>query len=325
MATTTGTATSYHDLLDKLRIYLVAQGWTQKAWSAPGSITAVASLQMMAPGSGTGREIYVNIKTQADATSGFYSWRVRGATGYTAGAAEGANPGELQSDVYFNLWQNSITYWFYVSDRRFIVVAKCSTAYISLYAGLFLPFGTPTQYPFPLFIGADYGKQCSWSQVNSARRMFCDPGGDLPSGLDSNAYYRTPGGTWQGIVNHDASANNDYGQSFTTGQARMWPYSGDHFVSTNSTYYEFGASLAGAASGRALDNFVTTRQGERWLWPVQIIKADEAPPGVLEGVFCVPGVGMAAEQVITAGGAAHKAFQNISRASGNDFFVIKEG
>lgn len=324
MATTSGTATSYHDLLDKLRLYLVAQGWTQKAWTAPGSITAQASLQMMGPGSGSGREVYVNIKTVADATAPYYSWRVRGATGYVSGAAEGLNPGELGANVYFNLWQNTIDYFFYVNDRRFIVVAKCSTAYMCLYAGLFLPFGAPAQYPYPMFIGGDYRLPVTWSTTDSSRRFFIDPGTSMNSGGDSNAWVRLPSGVWAGVANAINGAANDQSVSPTTGQVSMWPQKGDHNATSSDNLEAFGHGTGTGATIRALDNFVTTRQGERGLLPAMIIKQDEPTLGVLDGVFVPLGNGLATEQTMTVGSDTYKAFQNIQRASGNDFMFIKQ-
>lgn len=324
MATTTGSATSYHDLLDKLRLYLVANGWTQLAWTAPGSITAQASLQVQGPGSGSGREIYVNIKTVADVATPYYSWRIRGATGYTSGAGEGLNPGELQDEVYFNLWQNSITYWFYVSDRRFIVVAKCSTAYVSLYAGLFLPFGTPTQYPFPLYIGADYSKPVVWSHTNSGRQMVTNPGANLGTGKESSAYYRDQNGIWTAVYNNRYGTSNDQGIGSSDAGARMWPYQPDMNNDPGTAYTSFGSSSLNTGGGRAFDAFVATRQGERPTWPCMIIRGDQSPPGVLDGLLAVPGGGMASEQTLTVGDDTYRAFQNIQRSSGNDFFLVKE-
>lgn len=324
MAFTSGTATSYHDLLDKLRQYLVTQGWTQLVWTAPGSITSQAVLQMKAPGSGTGREIYINIRTVADAVAPYYSWRVRGATGYTAGAGEGLNPGELGANVYFNLWQNTIDYWFYVNDRRFIVVAKCSTAYMSLYAGLFLPFGAPSQYPYPLYIAGDYRLPVTWSSSDTSRRFFIDPGVSLNNGGDSSGWVRLPSGIWAGVANATTGTAADQSVSPSGGQVSMWPQKGDSNATSSGLLESFGHSTSSAATVRALDNFVTTRQGERTLLPVMIIKQDEPPPGVLDGVFCPLGNGLATEQGMTIGSDTYKAFQNIQRSSGNDFMLIKQ-
>lgn len=321
MAYTTGTATDYADLLDKLRLYAVAQGWTQLAWTAGTVPAGGANLQLRGPGAGVGREVYLNIRTYADVPSAYYYWTLRGATGYTAGAPVGGNPGEMQTSTYFNLWQNSITYWFYVNDYRIIVVAKCSTAYISMYAGFFLPFSSPDQYPFPLYVAADYGGVASWSLANAGRRMFADPGG---STTQPSAWTRSPAGTWIPTFNHIFSSSNDsISNVIGSPVVRMWPFHvGEAQASSN--YWEWGGNFNGQGGGGALDSMVATRQNERWLWPVTLVPMLEPAFGVLYGVHAIPGVGLATEQVTTVGARNFRIFQNIQRSSGNDFFAVEE-
>src|SRR3546814_13562475 len=55
---------------------------------------------------------------------------------------------------YFLLWPNAMTYWFYVNDRRLVVVAKIGVYYMSLYAGFFLPYALPDEYSYPYFVSA---------------------------------------------------------------------------------------------------------------------------------------------------------------------------
>jgi hypothetical protein len=74
------------------------------------------------------------------------------------------------------LWQNSIDYWFYVNNTRVIVIAKIGVYYISMYAGFFLPYALPAEYPYPYFIGATYPTLQPYNLNNAGMRSFCDPG-----------------------------------------------------------------------------------------------------------------------------------------------------
>ena len=322
MPHTTGTATDYIDLLDRLRLYAVANGWTQLSWTA-GTVSGGGSLlQLEGPGAGVGRRVYLNFRTTANTTNSLYSWNIRGATGYTVGAVAGANPGEQQTPVWLNLWQNTIQYWFYINDRRIIVVAKCSTAYMSFYGGFFLPFSVPTQYPFPLLVAADYGSSVIWSHTNSGRRMMVDPGGNMSAPA---AWTRSPSGQWVSTYNQDLGAGNDEASDQQAGAVvRMWPYHVGEANSSALAYDDWTGSVQPHSGGAALDSFIATRQGERWLWPVTLIPSNEPIYGTLDGVWCVPGTGLATEQVVTVGADTYRVFQNIQRSSGNDFFAVRQ-
>jgi hypothetical protein len=324
VALTTGTATNYFDLLDKLRQWLTGTaGWTQLAW-APGAnplTTDSSFLSVRGPGSGAGRETYVNIKATPNTASGFYSWAVSSAVGYQAAASWGSQPGE-GSPAYFNTWQNAIGYWFYANDRRFIVVAKCSTIYVSLYAGFILPWAQPDQYPFPLLVAADYRQPTSYNTVNSARRMFCDPGA---SGVASAAAFcRDPSGVWNPIMNHQDSPSNDYPWGYNRGDN----YFIAPFVSANdspSSQSWIGGANGGTSSTTGIfDRMVPTAQGDRLIVPVHLNSPRRPALGVLDGVYGAFGGGLVAEQTVAAGGLTLRAFQNIHRNSANDIFLINE-
>lgn len=323
MAFTSGTATDYHDLLDKLRLWLVSIGWTQLAWTAPGSLTAEAKLQMRAPGAGVDKQVFVNIRSQNDGAQK-YSWQITGALSYTVGLAWGNQNSESPLKTFMNLWTGSTPYWFFGNDRRVIVVAKTSTNYTSMHAGFFLPWATPAQYPFPFYISADYASSVAWNTVDSARRFCVDPGGTNDS--EASAWVRSPDGVWVPARNHSVSGNTDS----LDGQVNrldtsvfVWPYCTANTetslggVSTWGTYTQ-------AAGGGSFDNMVPTAQGERWILPVHLCRAKMQPLGALDGVYCPLGTGLSTEQVVTASGKSLRAFQNINRNSANDFMLVEE-
>jgi hypothetical protein len=324
VAYTTGTATDYVDLLDKLRQWMVGTcGWTQLAWAKGANpiSTDVTTLSLRGPGSGAGREVYVNIKATPSPASSQYSWAISSAIGYQAAAAWGSQPGE-GPPVYFNTWQNAITYWFYGNDRRLIVVAKCSTIYISAYAGLILPWSAPDQYPFPLYVGADFYQPSAYNSVNSARRMFCDPGAS--NAILAAGWCRNPDGVWNPVMNHQAANSNDWPWGYQRGSNYfIWPFVGANDTSDTNTW-AYGAASGSNGGVGVLDRMVPTAQGDRIVLPVHLNHPRNPQLGVLDGVYMPLGAGIVAEQTVSAGGLTMRAFQNIHRNSANDIFLINE-
>ncbi len=327
MAFTTGTAAGHKDLLDKLRLYLVAQGWTQLAWAPGATATDESVLSVRGPGAGPGRQVFINIRTSVDPIVGSYSWEIRSAVGYNGATPWGSQMSESPGQVYFNTWDVAIPYWFYANDRRFVVVGKCSTNYMSLHAGFFLPWGTPAEYPFPLFVCGDFHEKRPPSYNYSARRMFVDPGWE--NGVKANGWARTPDGLWYPVGNHGRNSNTNAPSVPYKGQhCFVWPYH-----SGNGGSYNIGAQYApeywsgaqGAAdSAWAGESMVPTQQNERPLIPVMIAASDQAPLGVLDAVYAVGGTGLTTEQLITIGGRNFRVFQNIQRNSPDDFFAVEE-
>lgn len=331
MAFTTGTATDQNDLLDKLRLYLVAQGWTELAWSAGATVNDSSVLHVRGPGAGAGKQVFVSVKTQAGAIAGYYSWELRGAVDYDSGAAWGAQLGQSPTSCYLNLWSSSITYWFFVNDRRFIVVAKCSTNYMSAHCGFILPWGTPADYPFPLYIAGDFYELQPYSYSYAARRMFVDPGNytQTPGDARAGGYARTATGVWYPIGNHSRSANNNYPQAYSKGQRGIsWPYhaGGSYGLSLGAQYYPhfWNGGTGSVDAAYAFEALVPTQQGERPLLPVMLCPGDQSPLGVLDGVYCTGGTGLATEQLISIGARDFRVFQNIARNSPDDFFCVEE-
>lgn len=310
MAFTTGTADDYADLLDVLRLYLIAEGWTVDAWTAPVAAVSNGELFLSAPGSVGGEQPRISIQTEYDTDRNAYAWKLCGATNYESDKVFGLQQNNGPRH-YFNLWQNPIDYWFYVNDRRFIVVVKMGTIYYSCYAGFFLPYALPTEYSFPLFVGATCGSLQPYNLDNSGMRAFCDPGDNAAS------YFRRTAMTWAVVTNH---YNRDNEFDYVRGIARpvIWPwrvgrgdddddYSGDDF----NHYF--------------LEKMRPTLDGRLPLWQAQICDAPSGVmPGMLDGVFCTPGFNRVTEQLVSVGGSDYRLFQNGFRSRPKDFYAIEE-
>lgn len=312
MAFTTGTATNYHDLMDKLRIYAVAQGWTQLRWTAPGSITANAELWLRGPGAGADRQVFVGFRSENNVTNGQYGWVMRAAIAFDSGQAFDAQP-DVSPAVYFNTWQNSIDYWFYINDRRIIVVAKVSTTYVSMYAGFFLPFALPTEFNQPVCVIGNYSTLAIYNLNNSGNRMFSD------CGTNAGQLRTRAVAGWKGISNN-ANTNNtavQASQAGPSGQAVIWP--------NRSVTADGGTS---SIDWNQRNGFAKIRPNANNQYPLMqchlIDIGNGEWLGALDGVYASPGFNRSTEQVVTNGGRSFRHFQNMFRSTGRDFVVIEE-
>lgn len=303
MAYTTGTATDYHDLLDKLRIYATANGWTQERWTPPPSgLNSYAELWLRGPGTGAGRRVYVGIRTTAIPASNIFSWDLTGSVGFDSAQTYAMQP-SVGSPVYLNLWTSTITYWFYVNDRRIIVVAKVSTNYMSAYLGHALPMTLPTEYPHPLVIIGNYYAPEIPGVNNSGNRMLADP-------ALGAIIMRDRGGTWRYPTNHDRTANQNYTMfNPVINGYHTWPWR----VAGNNTY-----------SNEFRFRIRQNNNDESLLIQTHLVGSNLREGMALEGVFWLPGFGRASEQVVTAGARSFKLFQNVFRSTEVDFMAIEE-
>ena len=282
MAFQTGTSTDWKDLLADLQTLMVANGWVLEKTETSGDIE---TRYFRGPGSASNAPVHVNFRTGDVAVDGEYWLEVRGATAFDTTLTWDNQP-NVSPSMYMPLWQNSIDYWFSVTDRRVSITANVSTSYFSLYAGFFLPFATPTDYPYPLYVAATSGTQPSiYTTTNSGLRSMADPG------LNA-AYVRQPGGTWAAVYNHGTDVTGDDDFEVHTGIGYyMWPYNNGS-GSTNQDNDSFRAPDIRAPAAESTFNFII---------PCHIAgtQADDGIIGFLEDVYWIPGFGLGAEQTFT--------------------------
>ena len=272
--------------------------------------TDLATVNLRAPGNGTGSEVFVNLDTPSNQGNGYYGWRIYGATGYTASVPHGSQPG-ASTPVFFNLSNTTLTYWFYANSRRVVVVVKSGTSYVSMYAGFILPNALPSEYPQPNCVVASYPSLTSPGFNNAMNSSIADPG-------EGAAYYYTRStGTWRAIENQ-ASASSSIWPS--TGQrAFMWPHKTGI---SQSTSVQTSPDDWGAAGFHLMK---TNALGESVLIQCQIVDmVDGGMVGALEGVFSTTGFGRVTEQTLTSGSRTWRLFQRASRNQPGDFFAVEE-
>jgi len=344
MAYEIGTADGYLDLLERLKDFIsdparvigdhpdmdelvaidddVASGGSSQAWTID-SYTAVSEAEMFAHGPGTSGvdEIYTWIDTYSDVGDDYYNWRMAAMTGYSSGVDISLQPGVTQGRLpRMLMWENPIPYWFLGNGRRYVVVAKISSVYECLYQGFALPYGLPTQFPYPMVVG---GSACPistvanhrYSSVATDHRAFPNPyanaeGVIVQGTFDITGYYSTlkvmQGTSWIRMKGREGSTlYNDN---------NVWPY-----ISSENTSY-------------GPDNIFTNslRENIDGSYPVfPLIMTMNNPNnhifGELQGCYAVPGYGgLAAEDTLTINGETYIVFPIVANASRGDFWAIKK-
>jgi len=255
----------------------------------PSVDTDVATMSVEGPGSGVGKEVFINIQTFNDPGPAEFSWDVFGAIAWQTGIAFGSLPG-AGGPGFYNLDNGPINFWFYANDRRFIVIAQVGgTNYMSMYAGFFLPVGLPSEYPFPLALLTSYPEHEKPDLNNARNSSIADPGAN-----GAAWYRRRTDSLWIEIHNQNSSAS---AHAPSTGQrAYLWPHK------------------AGQGSSGFIDDPDNWNSGG--FGQMRLNANSEAPliqchivdfknntfVGALEGVFSTTGFSRTVEQTITLGG-----------------------
>lgn len=137
MAFQTGTATSFINLLDALRTFATANGWTQNQW------TAVGADQWLSLQKGT---IYANLLASTTQV------QLKGALGYDGGSAWNAQPSTHGPtprirDGWYGAVTWPVTYWFLLHtspDDIVVVVRYQPTRFLYFTVGQLTKYGTYT-------------------------------------------------------------------------------------------------------------------------------------------------------------------------------------
>src|SRR5690606_37845489 len=160
------------------------------------------------PGLSGTDEIYVNLNTVSSETADIFNIALRGATGYLPGVLNYAQPGawlsrDSRDQTAMLLWDQPIKYWFIANGRRFIVIARVTSVYESMYAGLGHPYALPSEFPYMLICGGSSSNDSiRYSAVTTAHSSFWHPAKDSNSNLRlASLRMRDTAGVWQGFCN----------------------------------------------------------------------------------------------------------------------------
>jgi hypothetical protein len=311
MAWVTGSATDYDDLMDKLKTFLTTNAALVAAnqnWIVmKDEIITDRYLYLRGPGLANNDQIHVNIRRFYSAAGGAYNWEFRGATSYDGGLSYENQPGSNET-CFFCLSNGTITYWFFANGRRFIVIAKIGTVFVSAYAGFILPYALPSEYPYPLFIGAtSYLESRLYSESDYYTSAFWKMGygyaNSVEQRVDSGVQLRLISGLWLPFKQNNAGTYN-------LNAGNIWPYySAEYYGNTDL----------------GLGNLTKNADGSYSILPVILYSSTYGTKdvfGELDGVYHVPGIDLNSEDTLTIGGDVYLAFQNVEDVGRNDFAAI---
>ncbi|MGC2955259.1 hypothetical protein ACPTIT_16380 [Pseudomonas aeruginosa] len=144
-----GGVLAHYKMLETIRDFASANGWTVLRYD-----TVPANRELILKGVGyTGEEeIFVGFRTYQDALADYYNLLAGVFTGYVAGNSFDTQPGARLSGVPAH--NNRIDYWLTLNPQRIALAMKVGTpVYESAYVGKMLPYGRPSQYPYPVVCG----------------------------------------------------------------------------------------------------------------------------------------------------------------------------
>lgn len=288
------------------------------------------------PGLGGTESIYVGIRSEYSASSGWYNLFLNGYTGYDPyeeswllqpGCLLGTDVAPIgsQPPPMVPLWNNTMPYWLSASGRSIRLGVKVSTSYEGAYLGLILPYASPSQYPYPLFVGGSMvsidSPGVSWRYDRSEyyHSLFFAPSSSSwainTDVVPSTAYARDPAGVWRPFVNRPGNSNNPPNDTYdmtatstnSSGPHRgMYPHAS---ITSSGSRYAFRETL-----------------GDPTYVYMPVIPLQRLPTpmayGELEGIYQVSGYNAAAEDTTNLAGKTVVTLQNAFRTLANEYWAI---
>jgi hypothetical protein len=312
MAYTTGTATNYLDLLAKLRDYLVSNGWQVIAGATSGTPVPNDYISFKGVGLAGDDEILFTVQAIQSVTGGYYNLLINGHTGYNSQLPGMAQSGNHLLPVCMPLLNSAIPYWFIVNPRCIKIVCRVNGRYDCAYVGLILPDHAPTDWAYPMFVGASSAISTQVASANASDHTnFWQPynaDGQNDPTKATQAYLLTPGGAWRA-----------FGNTATSSAAV-----------TGCLVFPWATTLMSSDTMRALD-------GQAWLTRGALLQVGDgsgsnvgganttaAPDGgnwygSFDGVFYTPSFGATVEEIVTENGVDHLLVGNVNRVSDSNF------
>lgn len=325
MAYTTGTAADATALFNALVTYLttdttlvgLGQNWTT-VWTGSGA--GAGDKILRGPGLSGGDQVYVGFRLQLTAPGDSYRLNIVGMSGIIPSATIYTDHINVSPVVGVMLDIAPMNYWFVASGRRFIFAAKMSTVYEIGYGGLFLPYGNPVAYPYPLMVGGttrldNTGEHIinTWRSTAGAHANFAHgPKDTTPALKNSPALVLDPLGQWSEVGGTPNTVAN-----MALAPMSFGPAGGNWDIQSATTTNDVGYSTI-------RDNMAPCFDGTYALTPLTIIQPSPSQVyGVIDGVFFVPGQGNSSENLVTISAVNYLVVQNIFRTSTGEFVALR--
>lgn len=174
---------AHKQMLLKLKTLCEANGWTTLRYD---NVSAIRELILHSTGLSGTEDIYIGFRSYENVSADYYNLSVAGFTGYVSSNSFATQPGYYESGIPAH--NNRIDYWVAVNAQRVAMALKVGTpVYESGYVGKILPYGTPTQYPYPLAVGG--------MLAGLAATRYSDTNQSMPF-KGNNLRLRTVAGAW---------------------------------------------------------------------------------------------------------------------------------
>lgn len=277
---------AHHQFLLAVQALAEANGWVTLRYD---DSTDVHELILQGEGLAGTDEIFVGMRSYHSADSDYYNLTVAGFIGYVPGADFATQPGYFEVGVPAH--NNRIDYWLAVNAQRIAFGLKVGTpVYEHGYMGKFLPYGTPSQYPYPLAVGGMIVIPAGGALTGTAATRFSDLTHSMyAKGNRATFKLRTVGGTWA--------------------QVDAWPWSSGATSSNNV--------LAGAT-------YTLRDTGDSYhLLPVVLSDSGPNVYGELDGVHYISGFNNAVENTLEIEGVDYVVLQDVYRTSFPDYYALR--
>ena len=133
-------------MIERIRDLAIANGWTVLRFVESGDNH---ELILRGVGLSETEQIFIGFKTYQNVAADYYNILVGVFTGYVSGNTFETQPGAYTSGCPAH--NNRIDYWMICNAQRIAFAIKIGGAiYEHVYAGKFIQYGRPTQYPYPV-------------------------------------------------------------------------------------------------------------------------------------------------------------------------------
>lgn len=246
-----GGVLAHYKMLAEIKALAESAGWQTLRYE-----TGAADRELILKGKGYSgsEEIFVGVRTYQNADADYYNLLAGAFTGYVAGNSFDSQPGAALSGVPAH--NQRIDYWLTVNAQRIALAMKVGTpVYESMYIGKMLPYGRPSQYPYPMV--------CAGMFNGAEPKRFSDVNQAIPyKGNRANMRLRAPNG-WS------TPHSYPYGNAIIAGRLRD---TGGHYHLLPVELHDNSKNLWGALDGicyvSGFDNVVEDTamvEGKTWV------------------------------------------------------------
>lgn len=178
-----GGVLAHYKMLETIKDFAAGNGWTVLRYD---TVSFNHELILKGVGYTGAEEIFVGFRTYHNDSADYYNLVAAVFTGYVPSNTFNTQPGVRLSGVPAH--NNRIDYWLTLNPQRIALAMKVGTpVYESAYVGKCLPYGRPSQYPYPVVCsGMLNGWPATRFSDTSANHSIGYKGNSARLGLRSN-------------------------------------------------------------------------------------------------------------------------------------------